>query len=80
MIRFTMANSGGPPWRLSLIWVELMDTTSHRLSSIIWIMNLLAGLNKLHVDFSQEFAVCLLQVLENLLIVSAQEVFILNRD
>lgn len=71
MIRLLVLDTNRPPIRLGLLGVTLLTrgSTSRRLASVIGVLNLLAGLNKLDKGLGNLATVDLLEVLQGALIV-----------
>lgn len=80
MIGFSMAHARRPPRRLGLIWIQLSSPARDNLSSVIWVVDLLARFHELDVGLGQHPAIGLLQILEHLFVVMAQHFLVLNRD
>lgn len=80
MIGLAVAHPRWPPWRLGLIGVQLFGLAVDNLPTIVGIVDLLARLYELDVGLGDDSAVRLLQVNEDLLVVFAEDVFVLDRD
>jgi hypothetical protein len=80
MVWFPVTDSDRPPRWLGSLWVKLLNSSFHSLSPIIGVVHLFARLDELDVSFCDDAAVCLLEILENLLIIKAQDIGFPNRD
>lgn len=76
MIGLAVAHSSWPPWRLGRFWLELLGPTGNDLPPIVSIVDLLAWLHELDVDFRYRPTIRLLEVLKRFLIVPTQEILI----
>lgn len=80
MVWLSVAHPSRPPWRLGRIWLKLLGPTSNYFSPVVRIVDLLAGLHELDVGFGYNSAIRLLEVLEDLLIVTTQEIRVTEGD
>ena len=80
MVRLPMGDARWPPSRLGKLGVKLLRGARDDLASVIRIIDLLAGLNKLDIRLGKDTAVDLLQALECLLVVFTQETVVADRQ
>jgi hypothetical protein len=80
MIGLSMCDTMWPPGWPCHLWVKLPRDTSDKLSPVIRIIDLLSGLDKFDICFSDGSTVDLLQAFERFLIVSSQKPSVSERQ